>query len=98
MAHKLIYIPNYVTRNYPFCRLILKIESLDTQLNEPTDQNSIKVSKVVKPTKQKLIIKLWGLCNKQWIGGIVILASCVYTSKLQLPSNNISINSRDLKG
>ena len=37
-----------------FCRLQLKF--LDTQLNEPTNQNSSKVAKVVKPTNKKTLI------------------------------------------
>ena len=47
MADKLTFIPNDDTLNYPFCRLKLVVESLDTQLNEPTNQNSIKVPKVI---------------------------------------------------
>ena len=34
-----------------------------TQLNESTNQNSIKVSKVVKPKNKKNIIKPWGLTS-----------------------------------
>ena len=41
MADKLIYIPNEDTQNYPFCRLLLVVE---TQLNEPTKHNSNKKS------------------------------------------------------
>ena len=37
---------------------------MDIQLNEPTNLISMKVPKVVKPTN-KMIIKLWGLVNKQ---------------------------------
>ena len=40
------------TQNYPICRLQLVLKYLDTQLNEPTIQNSIKVSNVVE---------VWGL-------------------------------------
>ncbi len=36
MADKLMYIPNADIQNYPFCRLQLVIESLNTQLNVPT--------------------------------------------------------------
>ena len=40
----------------------LVVENLDTQLIESTNQNSINVPKVAKPTKEKkLIIKLWVL-------------------------------------
>ena len=39
------------------------LKRLDIQLNKPTNQNSIKVSKVDKPTNKKtcVIIKPWGL-------------------------------------
>ena len=50
MAFKLMYIPNDYTQNYPFCRLQLVVE---TQINELTNQNSIKVPKVVKTTNKK---------------------------------------------
>ena len=43
-----------ITQNYPICRLQVVVERLDPQLNEPTDQNSIKVRKVVKPTNEKM--------------------------------------------
>ena len=38
----------------PFCRLKLVVKSLDTlwKLNEPTNQNSLKSPKFVKPTKK----------------------------------------------
>ena len=51
MADKLIYILNDDTQNNPFCRLQL----VDTQLNEPTNQNSMKVPKVVEPTNRKTL-------------------------------------------
>ena len=35
-----------------------------SKLNEPTNQNSRKVLKVVKPTNKKNIIKPWGLVYK----------------------------------
>ena len=41
MADKLMYIPNYDTPNHSFSRLHLVVETLDTQLIEPTNQNSI---------------------------------------------------------
>ena len=50
MIHKIIHSVDY---NY-------WLERLNTQLNEPTDPNSIKVSKVVEPTNKKPL-KLWGL-------------------------------------
>ena len=41
-----------ITKNYPFHRLQLVVETLDAQLNEPTNQNSRKVPYVGK-TKNK---------------------------------------------
>ena len=37
-----------------------KLNNLDTQLNEQTNQNSIKVPKVVKPTNKKTLLKSFG--------------------------------------
>ena len=48
MADKFMYIPNDATQNYPFIRLQLEVETLDTQPNELTNQNSIKFPKVFK--------------------------------------------------
>ena len=50
MVDKLMYIPYDDTQNYPLCRLKFVDLSLGTRLNEPTNQNSIKAPKVVKPT------------------------------------------------
>ena len=49
MSDKLMYILNDNTQNYPFCRLQL----VDTQPNEATNENSITVPKVFKPTNKK---------------------------------------------
>ena len=49
MAQKFMYIPND-KQNYPFSRLQLLAECLDTQLN------SIKVPKVVTPTNKKTLL------------------------------------------
>ncbi len=39
-----------------------RLKRMDTKLNYPTNQNSIKVPKVVEPTnKRTIIIELWGL-------------------------------------
>ena len=40
---------------------------VDTQFNETTNQNSIKVPEVVEPTNIKIIIKLWGLVHQPCI-------------------------------
>ena len=57
MADKLIYTPNndfsYVNYNYWF-------KSLDTQLNESSNQNSSKVSRVENPTNTKTLLKTLG--------------------------------------
>ena len=48
-----MFIPNY-TQNYPFyVDYNYWLKRLDTQLNEPTNQNSIEVPKVGKPTNKK---------------------------------------------
>ena len=47
MADKLMYIPNDAKLdNFPFCRLQLVVDWSNTQLNEPSIQNSIKITKV----------------------------------------------------
>ena len=62
MADKLIYIPNDDTHNYPLCRLQLVVEAwLNTQVDEPTYSNSIKVPKKAKPTNRRTLLYLWGL-------------------------------------
>ena len=48
-----MYIPNDEAQNHNICRLQKK--SLDPQLNEQTNHNSIKVPKVVKPTNKKTL-------------------------------------------
>ena len=54
MANKLMYIPSDDTQNYPVRRLLLQwLKRLDIQLNERTNQNSIKVPKV-RPTNNKI--------------------------------------------
>ena len=57
MALKVIYILNDNTQNYPLRKFWWR--RLDTQLNESTNQNLMKVLKVVEP-------KNFGVqCNKQ---------------------------------
>ena len=48
MADKLMYIPKI----NPFVDYNKWLKNLDTQLNEPINQNSLKVPKVVKPKKK----------------------------------------------
>ena len=57
MANKFMYIPNDDTQNY-FLYVDFNsgwLKCLDTQLNQPTNQNSIKVPKV-KPTNKKTLL------------------------------------------
>ena len=49
MADKFMYIPNEDTQNYSFCK------RLDTQLNYLTNQNSLKVPKIVNSTNKKTL-------------------------------------------
>ena len=53
MADKLKCISNEDTQNYLFCRLQKVVETFRHSTNEPTNQNLIKVPKVVEPTKKK---------------------------------------------
>ena len=53
MADKSMYLPNDDTQNYPFCRLELVIETLETQLNESTNHNSLKSPKVLSQRIRK---------------------------------------------
>ena len=55
MVDIFIYIPYDDAQNYPFCRLQLLVKMFDTQLNEPTNQNSINIPKVVEPMNKKMI-------------------------------------------
>ncbi len=52
MADKLMYNPSDETKNYPIGRLQLVVKRLDIKLNEPTNQTSFKVLKVVTPTNK----------------------------------------------
>jgi hypothetical protein len=66
MADKKKYIPNDDKLNFPSCRLILGVKPFNNQLNEPTNQNSIKVPIVVEPTNNKTFLENFGdYCNNQ---------------------------------
>ena len=52
MADKLMHTPNDDTQNYPFSRLQLEVETF----GHSTNQNSIKVLKVVKPSNKKTLL------------------------------------------
>ena len=47
MANKLIHIPNDDTHNYSYVDYFNWLKRLKTQLNEPTNQNLVKVHKIV---------------------------------------------------
>ena len=58
MVDKLMYIPNDDTQNYPFYRL--KLKRLNTQLNYPTNQNSLKPPKFLSQRIRKRYYKTLG--------------------------------------
>ena len=41
---------------YPIVEKNYWLKRLDTQLNEPTNLNTVKVLKVVKPTNKKMLL------------------------------------------
>ena len=45
-----------ICKNNPSVDYNLWLKRLDTQLNQPTNENSIKVLKVVRPTNQKMLL------------------------------------------
>ena len=53
---KIMYISNVNTQIYPLCRVHLVVDTKDTQLNKPTNQDSLKVPKVVKATNKKTLL------------------------------------------
>ena len=53
MADKFMYNPNDDAQITHSVNYNWWLKRLDTQLNEPIDQNSIKVPKVAKPTNKK---------------------------------------------
>ena len=53
MAAIIIYIPNNDNKITPSVGNPYWLKRFDTQLNEPTNLNSIKVPKIVKPRNKK---------------------------------------------
>ena len=51
MDDKFMYIPNDYTQNCPVCRLKLMVETFGD-----SNQNSIKVPKVIKPMNKKTLL------------------------------------------
>ena len=65
MADKLMYIPNDDKQITPL-DYNQGLKRLVTQLNESTNQNLVKVPKVVKPTNKKTLVKNFGdQCKKK---------------------------------
>ena len=60
MVDKLMYIPNDKIHIIPSVDLNYWLKRLDTQLNKPTNQNSIKVFKIVKPMNTKTLFQNFG--------------------------------------
>ena len=57
MTDKLMYIFNVKTQNYSFYKIQIVVKKRsDTQLNKATNQNSLKVPKVVGPTNKKTLL------------------------------------------
>ena len=56
MADKLIYIPYKDTQFKPSVHYNYWLKRLDTQLNKPTNENSLKVPKVDNPTNKKTLL------------------------------------------
>ena len=58
MADKFMYIPNDDTQSTLSVDEDKWLKRLNNQLNEPTNQNSIKVPKVVKRCQENVILRL----------------------------------------
>ncbi len=56
MVDKLMYIHNDDTKIILCVDYNLLLKRLDTHINEPTNQNSIKVPKVIKQQKKKTLL------------------------------------------
>ena len=61
MTDKLMYISNDDTQNYPSVEYNQWLKRLYTKLNEPTNQNIMKVPKVIETTNGKSKDILWKL-------------------------------------
>ena len=66
MADRFIHIPNSDTHNFRFFCRLQRLKRLDTQFNNPTIPNLIKVPKVIKSTNKKMLLLNFGdWFNKQ---------------------------------
>ena len=57
---------------------------MDTELYEPTNQNSIKVSKVIKPTNKKRLVKKTAQCP------LPSVLTCLNFFRRAPPSNKVT--------
>ena len=60
MADKLTYILNDYTQNTPSVDYSQWLKRLNIQLNEPTNQNSIDVPKVIEVTNKETLLLNFG--------------------------------------
>ena len=56
MADELMYIANDDKQDCPSVDSNYWLKRFNTQLNDPTNQNSLKVPKVVKPIYNKMLL------------------------------------------
>ena len=63
MTDKLIYIPRDNTQNTPFCRIQEVVETFGLK---PTNQNSIKVPKIVETMIRKTLVTIL-IGSAEWI-------------------------------
>ena len=56
MTDKLIHIPNVDTQITSSVNYNYWLKHLNTQFNEPTNKNPLKVPKVVKPTNKETLL------------------------------------------
>ena len=89
MADILIYIPNYITQKDPFCIFKLEVQTLNTQLNELTNQKSSQQSP--KLSSQRIRKRYYRTLETSVINSPLSLISLRrYTSYLNKGSPNSS--------
>ena len=60
MVDLLMYITRMTHKNTPSVDYNERLKSLNSQLNKPTNQNLVRVPKVVKQTNKKTLLKILG--------------------------------------
>ena len=60
MADKFMYIPNYDTQNYLFCRLQIEVETFEHSTIRSIQSNSISAPTGVEPKNKKTLFKNFG--------------------------------------